>query len=102
MILAPLFVIFQVVREFSSRDSSVDIAMGYGLKGRCSIPGRGKIFLFSTLSRPALVSTQPAIQRLQGVLSLRVQRPGREADHSPLSSAEVKNGEAIPPIPHSA
>jgi hypothetical protein len=27
-----------------------------------------------------------------------VKRPGREADHSFLSSAEVKNGGAIPPL----
>jgi hypothetical protein len=27
-------------------------------------------------------------------------RPGREADHSSPSSAEVKNGGAIPPLPH--
>jgi hypothetical protein len=26
--------------------------------------------------------------------------PGREADHSSLSSAEVKNGGAIPPLPY--
>jgi hypothetical protein len=25
---------------------------------------------------------------------------GREVDHLPPSSAEVKNGEAIPPLPH--
>jgi hypothetical protein len=35
--------------------------------------------------------TQPPIQWVPGVLSLRVKRPGREADHSPPSSAEVKN-----------
>jgi hypothetical protein len=29
-----------------------------------------------------------------------VKRPEREADHSPPSSAEVKNGGAIPPLPH--
>jgi hypothetical protein len=28
-----------------------------------------------------------------------IKRPGREADHSPPSSAEVKNGGAIPPLP---
>jgi hypothetical protein len=28
-----------------------------------------------------------------------VELPGREADHSPASSAEVKNGGAIPPLP---
>jgi hypothetical protein len=27
-----------------------------------------------------------------GALSLRVKRPGREADHSPSSSAEIKEG----------
>jgi hypothetical protein len=27
---------------------------------------------------------------------------GREADHSPASSAEVKNGGAMPPLPHMA
>jgi hypothetical protein len=34
--------------------------------------------------------TQPPIQWVPGVLSLGVKRPGREADHSPPSSAEVK------------
>jgi hypothetical protein len=27
---------------------------------------------------------------------------GREDEHSPASSAEVKNGEAIPPLPHTS
>jgi hypothetical protein len=35
--------------------------------------------------------TQPPIQSVPGALSLGVKRPGREADHSPPSSAEVKN-----------
>jgi hypothetical protein len=30
---------------------------------------------------------------------VKLKRPGREADHSPSSSAEVKNGGAIPPLP---
>jgi hypothetical protein len=29
-----------------------------------------------------------------------VKRPGHEADHSPTSSAEVKNGGALPSLPH--
>jgi hypothetical protein len=49
------------------------------------------IFLFTTASRPALGPTQPPIQWVLGSLSLRVKRPGREANHSPPSSAEVKN-----------
>jgi hypothetical protein len=40
---------------------------------------------------PALGPTQPLIQWVPGVISLGVVRPGREADHSPPSSAEVKN-----------
>jgi hypothetical protein len=42
------------------------------------------IFLFITASRMALGPTQPPIQWVLGI-----KRPGREADHSPPSSAEV-------------
>jgi hypothetical protein len=49
------------------------------------------IFLFTTASRTALWLTQPHIQWVTGAVSLRVKRPGRKADHSPPSSAEVKN-----------
>jgi hypothetical protein len=31
-----------------------------------------------------------------------LKRLGREADHSPLSSAEVKNGGTIPPLAHTS
>jgi hypothetical protein len=48
------------------------------------------IFLFTTVSRPVLGLTQPPIQWVPGALSLAVKRPGCEADHSPPSSAEVK------------
>jgi len=43
------------------------------------------------VSRPAMGPTQPPIQRGPEALSLGVKRAGREADHSPQSSAEVKN-----------
>jgi hypothetical protein len=39
----------------------------------------------------ALGPTQPPIQWIPGDLSLGVKRPGREADYSPPSGAEVKN-----------
>jgi hypothetical protein len=48
------------------------------------------IFPFTTASRTALGPTQPPIQWVRGALSLGVKRPGREADHSPPSSVEVK------------
>jgi hypothetical protein len=35
-----------------------------------------------------------------GTLSPALKRQGREADHSPPSSAEVKNGGPILPLPH--
>jgi hypothetical protein len=54
-------------------------------RDRRSSPGRVKNFLFSTSSRPVLGSTQPLIQCAPGALS-----PGRDADHSSLTSAEVK------------
>jgi hypothetical protein len=49
------------------------------------------IFLYTTMSRLALGPTHPPIQWVPGTLSLGVKRPGREADHSPPSSAKVKN-----------
>jgi hypothetical protein len=48
------------------------------------------IFFFTTASRTALGPTHPPIQRVPGALSLGIKRPGREADQSPPSSAEVK------------
>jgi hypothetical protein len=42
-----------------------------------------------------------AYQWIPGALSLGVKWPGREADHSPPSSAEVKNAwsyTSIPPV----
>jgi hypothetical protein len=48
------------------------------------------IFLVN-VSRPALGPTQSPFQVVPGALSLAVKRPRREADHSPPSSAEVKN-----------
>jgi hypothetical protein len=81
-------------------DTPVGLATGYRLDGRGLIPGRGKIFLFSTVSRPARRSTQPPIQWVLAALSLGVKQPGCKTCHSPPSSAEAKNGTAIPPIPH--
>jgi hypothetical protein len=59
-----------------------------------------EIFLYSTSSGPALGPIQPPIQWANGTISLGVQRSGREANHSPPSTAEVNNGGAIPPLSH--
>jgi hypothetical protein len=42
--------------------------------------------------------TQPPIQWVPGAISPEEKRPGREADHSPPPSAEVKDSEAIPTL----
>lgn len=51
-------------------------------------------FIFSTASRSTPGFTQPPVQRILGA-----RRPGREARHSPLYSAEINNGD-LPPFLH--
>jgi hypothetical protein len=65
--------------------------LDYGLddRGFDSRQGLG-IFLSTMISRPALRPTQPPIQWVPWALSLGVKRLVREANHSPPSSAEVK------------
>jgi hypothetical protein len=73
---------------------SVGTPLGYGLDRRGSrvlFPLGLGIFLFTTASRTALEPTQPPIQWVPRALSLGLKRQGSEADHSPPSSAEVKN-----------
>jgi hypothetical protein len=53
---------------------------------------RQRIFPLASVSRPALGPTQPPVQWVTGVLLPGGKaRPGRDAGHSPPSSAEVKN-----------
>jgi hypothetical protein len=48
------------------------------------------IFLFTATSRMALGPNHPPIKWVPGALSLEIKWLGHEADHSPPSSAEVK------------
>jgi hypothetical protein len=53
--------------------------------------GQGQeICLYSTASRPTESLTQFPIQWLLGALSPVLKRPGREVDHSPISSADTR------------
>jgi hypothetical protein len=75
-----------------SRGSSGSVVSDYGLDDRGSIPDRGRGF-----------SSGPCVQTGSGVHPASCTmgtggsfpggkaRPGRDADHSPPSSAEVKN-----------
>ena len=74
---------------FVGCDSSVGIATGYGLDGP-EIETQWERD-FPHLSRPALGPTQPPVQCVRG-LSRRKERPGRDADPSPSSSAVVMKG----------
>jgi hypothetical protein len=76
--------------SYKSRGSSVSLT-GCRLDERDSIPRRGRIFIFSTASRPALRSTQPPVGRAPGVLSSGIKQPERETVQSPPSGAKIKN-----------
>jgi hypothetical protein len=69
-------------------DPAVGIATGYGMDDqdvKSSSPGRVKNFIFSKSSKPVLGPTQSPIQWVPGI-----KRQGRDADHSPPTSDEVK------------
>jgi hypothetical protein len=93
-----------------SKDRSMNSSFGifyflYFSGARAGRPGFNsrqgqEIFLYSTASRPALGLTQPPVQWMPGALSPGVKLPGREADPSPPSNTEVKNGGAIPLLFH--
>jgi hypothetical protein len=76
----------------------------YGLRAEWSevqVPIGLEIFLLTTTSRPTLGPTQPPIQWVTAALSVEVKRPVCEADHSPPSSAKVKNAwsyTSTPPV----
>lgn len=61
---------------------------------------RGKVFLFSTTFRLALGTTPLLVQWGMGVSAPGVKWLGSEAEHSPPSSVEVKNGCSYTTTPH--
>jgi hypothetical protein len=71
-----------------SRDSSVGIATGYGLDDRMI---GGWEFFSRHHVQPSSGAHPDSYPMGTGALSLEVKRPGRETNHSPPSSAEVKN-----------
>jgi hypothetical protein len=76
-----------------SRDSSVGIALSYGLNDRSSrvrLPaGAGNFSLHHRVQNGSEAHSASYPMRNRGSF-LGVKRPGRKADHSPPSSAEVK------------
>jgi len=90
----PLHSVFSVIQNTSSGKPCLVLLWIAGIE----FPVGVGTYLFAK-SRPGLGPTQSPIQWVQGVLSLEVKRPGRKADDSPPSSAEVKKHGAIPPFP---
>jgi hypothetical protein len=77
-----------------SRDSAVGIATGYGLDSRevgVRVPVGARFFRSPSRLHRFWGSAQPPIQWVPGTLSPEIKLPGREADHSPPSCAEVKS-----------
>jgi hypothetical protein len=81
-----------------SRDKSVGTAKLYGLDRQGLIPGRyRKCYVLQSF--PTGSEAHSVFNKMEkGEHSTGVKRPGRQADHSPLSSAGVKNGGNIPPL----
>ena len=73
----------------SGPDSSVGITTGYGLDGPGSNPGGGEIFR-TCLDRPW--GPPSLLYNGYRVFPGGKERPGRDADSSPPSSAVVKKG----------
>jgi hypothetical protein len=82
-----------------SRTARILLPRRVRLDGQGSIPRRGKNFMYSTASEPALRPTEPPIQWVRDILP-GVKRLGRETHHSPAFSDEVKKCGAISPVPH--
>jgi hypothetical protein len=72
--------------------------MGYWPDGPDSIPGIAKFF--SSAQKPNRFWDPPSLLSNDCLDSFpRMKLLGHEACHSPTSSAEVKNGGFIPPLP---
>jgi hypothetical protein len=82
---SPVLLVFYTHARLSSVSTVTKIRDGWLWFNSRQKQGRD-IFLFATVSRPALGPIQLPIQWTLGVM-----RPRHEADHSPLSSAAVKN-----------
>jgi hypothetical protein len=94
-----------LTRTSSNSEASVSVhELGYGMDDQGVairlLKGAKDSFLFFIASRPTLRPIYLHIQGAPGNVSPGVKLQNRETDHSPPSRAELKNVEAIPPLPH--
>jgi hypothetical protein len=85
----PAFIVAPLIPLRGSLSRYSDWLRARRPRGQSWSPGGGKNIRFSISSRPALGPTQPPIQWVPGALSPGVKLPGRKANHSPPTSAEV-------------
>jgi hypothetical protein len=83
-----------------SLDSSVGIATSYGLNGQGWIPGSARLFSSPQCPNRLWGPTSLLSIGYQGLFPRGMKRQGHEADYLPPSRAEVKKGEALPPLLH--
>jgi hypothetical protein len=76
--------------------------MGWTIEVQFLVGAVVGLFFFTTTCRLALGPTQPSIQWVPVAFTLGVKWLGYEADPSPPSSAKVKMGGAIPPLPNTS
>jgi hypothetical protein len=72
-----------------------------GWSGVSVLAGARNFSLHHRVRTGSVGLTQSPVQWIPGTLSLRVKRPGRETDHTPPFSAEVKNAwsyTSTPPV----
>jgi hypothetical protein len=77
------------------RMTQVGIVTNYRLDGRGSILRRRKREIHLPSGNTGY-GNHPASKPI----GVEVKRPGRETDHSPTSSADIRNSRAIPPLLH--
>jgi hypothetical protein len=72
-----------------------------GWMARVQFPAGEKDFYLLQSVQTRCSGAHPATYPMgTGISFLVVKQPVHEADHSPPSNVEVKNGEAIPSLPH--
>jgi hypothetical protein len=99
-IKAPVYLISQHKYGNLQKASLGMHCVGFCTVQMATVPFLAEIFLFSTVPRLVQGPTQPPVEWGPETLSPEVKQEGHEANHSPPSNAEAKNGGAIPPLPH--
>jgi hypothetical protein len=79
----------------TNRGSSFGVALGYGVR----FSARARDFSLLRSVKTGSGAHPASYPKGTGALSPGVKRAGRETDYSFPSSADVKNGRAIPPLP---